>query len=63
MQATGQVWDGPKLHIPCLAHVVQLVVKALVDNLRIDTALDTVPASFDEEKIGDVSQVSFGTTL
>ena len=28
-------WDGPKHHIPCLAHIINLAVKAFLSNLKI----------------------------
>lgn len=39
LQQTGHPWDHQKSHIPCIAHVIQLVVHAMVRELNVQ--LDT----------------------
>ncbi|QVM12424.1 hypothetical protein D8B26_007053 [Coccidioides posadasii str. Silveira] len=58
-------WDAESGTIPCLAHVIQLVVRELVCNLKIQPDNDALPTTFDESSITDdlASTDTFANTL
>ena len=58
-------WDADRGRIPCLAHVIQLVVKKIVVSLKIECPYETIPVTFDEDEVLVDSRLGsdFGTTL
>ena len=60
----GVEWDKERGTIPCLAHVIQLVVKNLVSALKVEACNDSIPTSFNEDDINMVENVlTFENTL
>jgi hypothetical protein len=43
-------WDGRKLHIPCLAHVIQLTVKAFIEGIEAAPQNDNIEVSVPSQK-------------
>jgi hypothetical protein len=50
-QLHGIEWDKELGTIPCLAHVLQIVVNTLIKALKIEASNETLPTSFDEDDI------------
>jgi hypothetical protein len=61
----GVNWNKDCGTIPCLAHVLQLVVKKMVSELKIEAKNDTLPNNFDENEITEEMELalSFANTL
>jgi hypothetical protein len=61
----GVSWPVKQNHLPCLAHVIQLVVKKLVESLNIESSDETLPDSSDERIKATLSKRKdvFGKTL
>jgi len=54
----GIRWDGPRHHIPCFAHVINLAVQSFLKNLKVASLSDEHSwknAPVDEESGGDES--------
>ena len=57
-------WNKEQGTIPCLAHVIQLVVKKLVSALKVEACNESIPTSFDEDDVDMVENVlTFENTL
>ncbi|QSS74860.1 hypothetical protein I7I50_03800 [Histoplasma capsulatum G186AR] len=56
-------WNGKRGHIPCVAHVIQLVVQALVKALNIEPENTELTSCFDENDVEIDTQVTFPSTL
>jgi hypothetical protein len=58
-------WDADRGRIPCIAHVIQLVVKKIVVSLKIECPYETIPTTFNEDEVLADSRLGsdFGTTL
>jgi len=57
-------WNKERGTIPCLAHVIQLVVKKLVSALKVEACNESIPTSFDEDDVDMVENVlTFENTL
>ena len=50
-------WNKEQGTIPCLAHVIQLVVKKLVSELKIEATNESIPTSFDEDDVKSVKNI------
>ena len=48
------------LHIPCLAHVVQLSVKAFLDNIKVEAENDSKDKSISKEAIKEAGKMAKG---
>ena len=53
-------WDCDHNHIPCMAHVVQLVLGAFMDHLKIKSKGENVPANFKESYVNKVASMEAG---
>ncbi|KAG5302197.1 hypothetical protein I7I48_02452 [Histoplasma ohiense] len=56
-------WNGKHGHIPCIAHVIQLVVQALVKGLDIEPENTELASCFDENDVEIVTHITFSSTL
>ena len=57
-------WNKEQGTIPCLAHVIQLVMKKLISGLKIEATNESIPTSFDEDDVKSVESImSFENTL
>lgn len=53
-------WNCDHNHIPCMAHVVQLILGAFMDHLKIKTKGEVVPSSFKESYVEKVASMEAG---
>jgi hypothetical protein len=53
-------WDSEHNHIPCMAHVVQLILGAFMDHLKIKSKGDKVPETFKETYVEKVASMEAG---
>lgn len=44
-------WDASRHTVPCLAHVIQLVVREIIEYLNIDAPNDTEVGSWDDQQL------------
>ena len=57
-------WNKKQETIFCLAHVIQLVVKKLISELKIEATDESISISFDEDDVKSVKSImSFENTL
>ena len=45
------LWDARTMHIPCLAHVVQLCVNAFLNSIKATSTINASKDTFDEAEI------------
>ena len=62
---TDNVWDYEVMHIPCLAHVVQLSVNCFLKAIKVTAENDSLDKCVDEEDVEAVRRLdkSFNRTL
>jgi hypothetical protein len=61
--ALGQLsvdWSCHHNHIPCMAHVVQLILGAFMDHLKIKSKGENVPSNFKESYVDKVASMEAG---
>jgi hypothetical protein len=57
-------WNKKQGTIPCLIHIIQLVVKKLLSALKIEASNESIPTSFDEDDVNTVENVpTFENTI
>ena len=58
-------WDSTVMHIPCLAHVVQLVVKAFLDGIKVTARNEALDKAISDDDLEDIRKLdkSFNRTL
>ena len=57
-------WDHHAFHISCMAHVIQLVVKAFLNKLSISSDSEMVELDVDDEQIQSISSnITFSNTI
>ena len=59
-QTKEYFWDREVMHIPCLAHVVQLAVKAFLDGIKASAENDEVVRQFNNAEINKVIRMEGG---
>jgi len=50
-EVCGSLWDARTMHIPCLAHVVQLCVNAFLNGIKATSTINASEDTFDEAEI------------
>jgi len=53
-------WDCEHNHIPCMAHVVQLILGSFMDHLKIKSKGDQMPSTFKESYVEGVITMEAG---
>jgi len=53
-------WNCDHNHIPCMAHVVQLILGAFMDHLKIKSKGESMPSNFKESYVGKVASMEAG---
>jgi hypothetical protein len=61
VRSFAQSWSAERMHVPCLAHVVQLVVKAFIIGIKANAPSEKVTfARVTDEEIDAVNQMTAG---
>ena len=53
-------WNYNHNHIPCMAHVVQLILGAFIDHLKIKSKGENMPSNFKESYVEKVASMEAG---
>lgn len=60
----GPQWEMSPIKVPCLAHVIQLVVQEIVRHLKIDAPSETLSTNLDSTQLQDINTASHvGATI